>query len=103
MRHWNLFKSIVGGALLLVVLGLAYGLNPSRGETPAPAGSARTARPARLPIAADEDAPLSSLGSIQGTPVRADIREPGALHVVAQPELLRQPPVLLMTSQRVFD
>ena len=88
MRHSNLFKSIVGGALLLVVLGLAYGLNPSRGETPAPVGSARTARPARLPIAADEDAPLSSLGSIQGIPVRADIREPGALHVVAQPELL---------------
>ncbi|MGB5659811.1 MAG: hypothetical protein WBO54_10055, partial [Thermoanaerobaculia bacterium] len=90
MRHSNPFKSIAGGALLLAVLGLAYGLNQSRtgsSETLASLDSTRTARPARLPIAAGEDSPFPSLGSIQGTPTQAEVREPGALHLFAQPEL----------------
>ncbi|MGB7488739.1 MAG: hypothetical protein WBN62_00215, partial [Thermoanaerobaculia bacterium] len=69
MRHSNLFKSIAGGALLLAVLGLAYGLNQSRtgsSETLASLDLSRTSRPARLPITADKGTPLPSFGSIQG-------------------------------------
>ena len=90
MRHSNLLKSIAGGALLLAVLGLAYGLTQSgtgSSEVLASLESVRTARPARLPIAANEGTPRPLLSSIQGTPTRADVREPGALHLIAQPEL----------------
>ncbi|MGB5550062.1 MAG: hypothetical protein WBO74_06185 [Thermoanaerobaculia bacterium] len=90
MRHSNLFKSIAGGALLLAVLGLAYGLNQSRtgsSETLASLDLSRTSRPARLPITADKGKPLPSFGSIQGIQTRADVREPAAVHLFAQPEL----------------
>jgi hypothetical protein len=93
MKHSNLFKSIAGGALLLAVLGLAYGLSRSRAgtsEIQASLEQTHTARPARLAIATDDHPPFPSLGSIHGTPTRADVREPGALHVIAQPELQSQ-------------
>jgi len=90
MKHSNLFKSIAGGALLLAVLGLAYGLSPSRtesSETLASLDLSRTSRPARLPITADKGMSLPSFGSIQGIQTRADVREPAAVHLFAQPEL----------------
>ena len=72
------------------MLGLAYGLNQSRtgsSETLASLDLSRTSRPARLPITADKGTPLPSFGSIQGIQTRADVREPAAVHLFAQPEL----------------
>ena len=83
MKSSNLLKSIAGGTLLLAVLALALGLNPSRtgsSEVQASLDDTRSARPARLPIMTEADAPHLSLGSIRGTATRAVVREPGALH-----------------------
>ena len=91
MKNLKSLRSVMVVAPLLAILGLGYGLTHSRIETnptEARLDNAHTARPARLSMGTVSGAPRSTLGTIQGTPVRADIREPGALHLIEQPELL---------------
>jgi len=91
MKHSIFFQSVAAVALLLAVIGLGYGLTRSRSESTEIAASldnTHTARPARIAMGAVAGVLRPSLGSVQGTAVRADVREPGALHLIEQPEWL---------------
>lgn len=90
MKFLKSHKTVVVLALFSVALAVGLGLVLSGHETDSPQPgieSSHTTRPARLPLRAS-GAPRAFIGSVEGVPVKADVREPGAQYQVSQPDLL---------------
>ena len=90
MKNLKSPKTVLVVAVLFATLGLGVGLIVTRTVSDSPQASlenAHTARPARLPVRT-AGAPREFVGDVQGISVRADAREPGALHHVSRPDLL---------------